>query len=112
MFRNEMRRWVAGGTPELTGPIGIAQITGEAARSGPVTLLFWTALLSVNLAIINLLPLPMLDGGRIAFVLLEFLNGGKAISQGTQRTIHFLGFLLLIGILVIVTASDIKRIFE
>ena len=98
-------------SPELTGPIGIAQITGEAAKSGPVTLLFWTALLSVNLAIINLLPLPMLDGGRIAFVLLEFLNGGKPISAGKQRASHFVGFILLVGILVIISANDIKRIF-
>lgn len=112
MFRNEIRRWVSGGSPELTGPIGIAQITGEAAKSGPATLLFWTALLSVNLAIINLLPLPMLDGGRIVFVLLEFLNGGKPISARTQRASHFVGFVLLIGILVIVTANDLKRIFE
>ncbi len=95
---------------ELVGPVGIAQITGEVAQAGISPLLEWTAFFSLNLAIINLLPLPALDGGRIIFVLLEWIRGGKKVSPETEGKIHFIGFALLIMLMVAVTFQDIGRI--
>ncbi len=95
---------------DLVGPVGIAQITGEVARAGISPLLEWTAFFSLNLAIINLLPLPALDGGRIIFVLLEWIRRGKKVSPETEGKIHFLGFALLIMLMVAITFQDIGRI--
>jgi len=82
---------------DVTGPVGIAEISGEVARAGWYTFLQWTALLSLNLAIINILPLPALDGGRIAFVVIEWVRGGKRISPRTEALVHAMGFLLLMA---------------
>src|SRR3990170_3209254 len=84
---------VKGGSgPEVTGPVGIAQATGEIVeQSGWQTLLEFAALLSINLAIINILPLPMLDGGRIAFVLLEIVRRGRRIAPEKEAIVHLVG---------------------
>jgi regulator of sigma E protease len=95
---------------DLVGPVGIAQITGEVAQSGISSLLEWTAFFSLNLAIINLLPLPALDGGRIVFVLLEWIRRGKKVAPETEGKVHFIGFALLIMLMVAVTFQDIARI--
>ncbi len=97
-------------TADLVGPVGIAQITGQVAQAGISPLLEWTAFFSLNLAIINLLPLPALDGGRIIFVLLEWIRRGKKVSPETEGKIHFLGFALLIMLMVAITFQDIGRI--
>jgi regulator of sigma E protease len=97
-------------TADLVGPVGIAQITGQVARAGISPLLEWTAFFSLNLAIINLLPLPALDGGRIIFVLLEWIRRGKKVSPETEGKIHFLGFALLIMLMIAITFQDIGRI--
>ena len=112
MFRNEVSRWVQGVRPDPVGPIGIAQFTGEAARGGINTLLFWTALLSMNVGIVNLLPIPALDGGRIAFVLLELARGGRRVSPEKERVVHVAGFALLIAVLVYVSIADIQRLLD
>ncbi|MDA1215505.1 MAG: RIP metalloprotease RseP, partial [Chloroflexi bacterium] len=95
--KNEISRMVSGSAPVgVAGPIGIAQLTGEVARSGLVPLIFWTALISMNLAIVNLLPIPALDGGRITFVLLELLRGGRRITPEKERLVPLVGFVLVI----------------
>ena len=102
-----------GATPlEVRGPVGIAEITGEVARAGLSPLLEFVAFLSINLGLINLFPLPALDGGRIIFVLLEKARGGKRISPRTQGLVHLVGFFLLIGILIAITFNDITRIIS
>ena len=95
---------------QLTGPVGIAQITGEVAKAGISPLLEFAAFLSINIGFINLLPLPALDGGRIAFVILEKLRHGKRVSPRTESLVHFIGFALLIGLVIAVTYNDISRI--
>jgi len=95
---------------ELTGPVGIAQITGEVARAGISPLLEFAAFLSINIGIINLFPLPALDGGRIVFVLLEWVRRGKRVSPKTEGMVHLIGFALLIAAMVAVTYQDIIRI--
>ena len=113
MGKNELTRMVSGAAPAaLAGPIGIAQITGEVARLGTTPLIFWTALISLNLAIINLLPIPALDGGRIVFVLLELIRGGRRISPSVEKLIHAAGFAVVIGLVIVISINDINRIIS
>jgi len=94
----------------LAGPVGIASLTGEAARLGIVYLLQFTALLSINLAILNILPFPALDGGRLVFLLYEKFRGRPA-NKEFEHAVNMVGFALLILLLVWVTWQDIVRIF-
>jgi regulator of sigma E protease len=95
-------------TVEFSGPIGIAVITGEVAALGFRHLLQFTALLSVNLAVINILPIPALDGGRLAFLLVEWLRG-KAVSRNVEALAHNFGFSLLLLLIVVITYRDFVR---
>jgi regulator of sigma E protease len=100
-----------GGGPSVAGPVGIAQATGEVVKQdGWVTLLQLAALLSLNLGIINILPLPMLDGGRIFFVLIEIARRGKRIAPEKEAIVHLIGLALIITMAVVVTYVDIARI--
>lgn len=112
LARNQVYSFFQGGSaPEVAGPVGIAQATGEVVQqSGWQTLLDFAAILSINLAIINVLPLPMLDGGRIAFVLLEIVRGGRRIAPEKEALVHFIGLALIITLVVVITYFDIARI--
>ncbi len=102
-----------GSSPEFSGPIGIAQITGEITRdNGWYGWLGVGILLSINLAILNVLPIPMLDGGRIFFVVLEWARRGKKIPAEKEGMVHLIGFALLIGGIVLVSVNDIGRLIE
>ncbi|MFW5998162.1 MAG: RIP metalloprotease RseP [Halanaerobiaceae bacterium] len=94
----------------IGGPIMIASIVGEAAQLGINRLLNWTAVISINLGIINLVPIPALDGGRILFLFIELLRG-KPIDPEKESFVHFLGFVLLIILMVFVVYKDIVRSF-
>lgn len=95
---------------QFAGPVGIANITGQAARLGFSYLLQFVALLSLNLAIINILPLPALDGGRILFLLIEKIKG-KPVKREIEALIHNLGFFLLIAVVIFITYKDIIKLF-
>lgn len=111
LFKNEVEGWIIRGTaPQVTGPIGIAQVTGEVVRAGVSPLLRFAALLSLNLAIFNILPLPALDGGRLAFVILEWARRGKRISPKKEGMVHLIGFITLLTLMALVTYLDIARI--
>jgi regulator of sigma E protease len=111
LIKNEVLKWVTGAAaPQVTGPVGIAQITGEAAKAGVSPLLEFTGFISINLAIINILPLPALDGGRIAFVLLEWVRRGKRVSPKTEGLVHLIGFAMLMALILVITYQDIVRI--
>lgn len=114
LARNEVISWFKGGSgPSVAGPVGLAQATGEVVEeSGWQNLLQFAALLSINLAIINILPLPMLDGGRIMFVLLEIVRGGRRIAPEREALVHFIGLAAIITLAVIITYFDILRIFQ
>jgi len=94
----------------LTGPIGIAIYTNSAAQLGLSYILEFGALISLNLAIINILPLPALDGGRILFVLIEKIRGRRLPARFEQIT-HTVGFAFLIALMLLITFRDIKRFF-
>ncbi|ACZ61473.1 RIP metalloprotease RseP [Dehalococcoides mccartyi] len=111
LFKNSILGLIMGSVPfDVVGPVGLAQMTGAVARAGVGPLLEFTAFLSLNLAIINLLPLPALDGGRIFFVFIEWIRGGRRISPKVENLIHMIGFFLLIGLMLAVTFQDIVRI--
>lgn len=94
----------------LSGPVGIYKSTEEVAKSGIFYLMKWAGLLSINLGIMNLLPLPALDGGRLLFFLVEFLRG-KPIDRQKEGLVHFVGFALLMLLMILVTWNDIQRFF-
>lgn len=94
----------------LTGPIGIAVYTNEATKMGLPYILEFGALISLNLALINILPLPALDGGRILFVVLEKIAGRRFPGKIEQIT-HTVGFVLLILLMVAITFRDVQRFF-
>lgn len=90
---------------EISGPIGIIKVVGEASKEGIGIVAWLTALLSVNVGILNLLPLPALDGGRIIFVLLELV--GIKVNKKTEERIHAAGMMLLFGLFIYISANDI-----
>lgn len=93
----------------LAGPLGIAQITGRYAQSGFLSLLSFTAFLSINIGVLNLLPLPALDGGRLVFVIIEAIRR-KPIKIEIENRIHRWGLIFLLGLIFIVTINDFLRI--
>lgn len=94
----------------LSGPAGIYKSTEVVVQQGIFNSMRWAAILSINLGIMNLLPLPALDGGRLLFFLVEFLRG-KPIDRQKEGIVHFIGFALLMLLMIIVTWNDIQRYF-
>lgn len=95
----------------LAGPVGIARITGEVAKTGLINYLNLTALISVNLAVFNLLPIPALDGSRIVFALVEWIRRGKRVPPEKEAMVHAAGMIALLGLMVLVTFSDVRNIW-
>lgn len=99
---------------ELAGPIGMGQITSQIVErsSAPLwlTITNLTIFLSLNLGILNLLPLPALDGGRLLFVLIEVIRGGRKISPEREGLVHFAGLVILLGFMFVIAFLDIGRI--
>ena len=95
----------------LTGPVGIAGMVGTAARLGLSYLLMFTAFISVNLGIINLVPFPALDGGRLLFVIIETIIR-RPIKAVFANAVNLVGFVLLMLLMVFVTYRDILRLFK
>lgn len=93
---------------DLSGPVGIAVLTGQVARMGFIYLLQFTALLSINLAVINFLPFPALDGGRLLFLAIEKIRR-RPVSQKIENLIHNIGFALLMILILLVTYRDVVR---
>ena len=94
---------------EIYGPVGIATLVGDAARLGFLYVLQLTAVLSTIIAVVNFLPFPALDGGRVFFLILEGLRG-KPVNQRLEAMMHNIGFALLMTLLLFVTFHDIARL--
>lgn len=94
---------------EVTGPIGIAVYTNEVTKLGASYVLEFGALISLNLALINILPFPALDGGRILFVIIEKLRGGRRLPEKAEQLTHTIGFAFLILLMLLITFRDLKR---
>ena len=92
---------------EVVGPLGMVNIVGEAAKIGVINLLYIAAIISINLGLFNLFPIPALDGGRAIFLIIELLRG-KPVEPEREGMIHFIGFALLMVLMVLVLFKDIR----
>ena len=91
---------------DLSGPLKIAQVSGEAASMGPEALIYLAALISINLGFINLLPLPMLDGGHLLFYAYEAIRRRPAPAQAQEWAFRF-GFAAIVSLMLVVTFNDL-----
>lgn len=116
--RNEFANWLAGGpAPKVAGPIGMGQIFSEVAQQNDfqfkdriLFIINLAAVISLSLAIFNILPIPALDGGRLPFLFLEWIRGGKRVPPRLESFVHVTGFTILISLAFLVAAIDINRI--
>jgi len=99
---------------QVAGPVGMGQLTSEALDQSPlptwVVLARIAIVLSLNLAVLNLIPLPALDGGRLLFVAIEILRGGRKIAPEKEGAVHLVGFVLLLGLMFVIAFFDIDRL--
>jgi regulator of sigma E protease len=98
-----------GSVKDLGGPLRIAQVSGDAAKSGFDNLIYLMAVLSVNLGLINLFPIPMLDGGHLVFYAIEAIRG-KPLSEKAQEYGFRLGLTLVLGLMVFATWNDLVQL--
>ncbi|SES68330.1 regulator of sigma E protease [Natronincola peptidivorans] len=96
---------------EVVGPVGIISLVGQASRDGLYNVLYLAGLISINLGIINLLPIPALDGSRILFLVFEFFRG-KPVDPEKEAMVHMVGLALLMLLMIIITYKDILTIFS
>jgi len=95
---------------DVAGPVGIAQLTGVVVSNGPFAVLSFLALLSLNLALINVLPIPALDGGRLLFIVIEGVFR-KKVDQRIEGYAHAIGMAILLGLIALITLHDLYRVF-
>ncbi len=104
--------FTGGVKPEsVAGPIGVAQLTGEAVRAGWFAVLWFVALLSLNLAVLNIMPIPALDGGRFFFMIIELVTRRK-VNAKYEGYAHAAGLVVLLGLMVIITLLDLSRLVQ
>jgi len=96
---------------DVGGPVMIAQVIGEGAQQGLANLLSLTGVLSIQLGLINLFPIPALDGSRLIFLLIEGVRG-KPLNPEKENMIHLVGFVLLMALMLAVTYKDVLRLFD
>ena len=98
-----------GSIDDVAGPVGIVSIISDQAKTGFLNVLYLTAIISLNLGIINLLPLPALDGGRLVFLIINLITG-KRVSTKVEGTIHGIGMLLLLAFMAFIVVKDVLRL--
>lgn len=94
----------------LSGPIGIFSVVGEVAKTGFINLVFLLAYISINVGVINLLPIPAFDGGRLLFLIIEKIKGSP-VNPKVENIIHSVGLILLMGLMILITFNDIIKLF-
>jgi len=98
------------GIEAVSGPVGITETIGDVAKTGPLNLLHICAVITINLGVVNLLPIPALDGGRFVFMVIEAIRR-KPIKKEVEGYIHFAGILLLFAFMIVISLKDIWSIF-
>ncbi len=98
------------GISDLSGPVGIYDATGMFLKQGILATLWWMAFLSINIGMMNLLPIPALDGGRLIFIGIEAITR-KKVKPAVEALVHGIGFMLLISLFIYITYNDILRVF-
>ena len=96
-----------GSTEDVVGPVGIVSVVDQTAQTGFANLVLLLALLSLNLGLVNILPFPALDGGRLLFILIRAVTG-KAITDSMENAVHYFGLLLLLALMLLITMKDIN----
>lgn len=96
-------------TSDVAGPIGVVQLIGETTKYGFLSVLNLAAFININLGFFNLLPIPALDGSRILFILIELLRG-KPLDPEKEGMIHFIGFALLMALMIFISYNDLSRL--
>mgnify|MGYP001611020971 CR=1 FL=1 len=95
----------------VAGPVGVAQLTGQAVSYGVVATLWFVSLLSLNLAVVNVLPIPALDGGRLFFIIIELVTR-KKVSPRYEAMAHAIGLAMLLALILFITFFDIARVLS
>ncbi|MCC3867838.1 RIP metalloprotease RseP [Terrisporobacter mayombei] len=104
---------VPGGlTNSVAGPVGVISIVSGAAKTGILNLLYLGSIISLNLGIINLVPFPALDGGRLLLLFIEWIRGGKKINPDKEAMINMIGFCALMAFMVFITYNDVTKLFK
>ena len=98
------------GVEAVSGPVGAAGAITEAAKTGASQFFYLISILTMNLGVFNLLPLPALDGGRLLFIFIEIISRRK-VPQKFEAAVHFAGIVLLLGLMVLITFKDIASFF-
>jgi regulator of sigma E protease len=93
----------------VSGPIGIAQFANDSASAGLTSFLFFLGLISLSLGVLNLLPIPMLDGGHLVYYLIEWVTG-RPVSEQVQITGQYVGLVALFGLISLGFVNDILRL--
>jgi regulator of sigma E protease len=110
LYKNGIVGMIIGTIPFIpAGPVGIVQVTGEVAQTGISPVLELAAFISIAIAITQLIPFPALDGGRILFIFLQWVRRGKRVSPRIEGIVHSIGFIILLGLMVLITYQDIIR---
>ncbi len=110
-FADLIKRLVGGSVPsDVVGPVGIVTTAGQVGQIGPIYLVQMLAIISINLAVLNLLPIPALDGGRLYLSLVEMATGRK-LPKWIEVRLNAITFILLIGLMLLLTARDVFRLF-
>ena len=99
-------------TDAVSGPVGVVSIVSDASEAGLINVVYVMAIISLNLGILNLLPVPALDGFKILMLFIEFIRGGKKLDPKKEGMINFVGFALLMGLIVFVTFNDITKLLK
>ncbi len=99
------------GAEAVSGPVGTTQVIGQAAQAGGATLLYLVAVITINLGVFNLLPVPALDGGRLLFLIIELFRG-KPINRNLEGYVHFIGILVLFALMALISIKDVIGLFK
>ena len=99
------------GVEAVSGPVGVVSEVKETAKYGFSSLIYMMMIISINLGVVNLLPLPALDGGRLFFLLIELLRG-KPLNPKYEGIVHFIGLALLMALMIFITFNDISKLFN
>ena len=102
---------ISGGEAEVSGPIGVARMSAQVADYGVTSLFLFIALLSLNLGFLNILPVPLLDGGHLVLILLEAILG-RELPQKALMYIQAVGVSILVGLFIFAMANDITELLK
>ena len=94
----------------LSGPVGMYSVVDQAAKVGFANLIYLMAYLSINLGVMNILPIPAVDGGHVLFIFIELITG-RRVNEKVENAFHLVGFVLLFALMIYISFKDVLRLF-